>query len=100
MGGGGCSASGRGVGRGNGHRTLNGSLAFSRNVAVLLRSDPPPVCRLVHRLDKDASGCLVIARTVDSAAWLSQAFAQHSSAALNPAVAHTGRALIPSQLSD
>ncbi|KAL3145695.1 hypothetical protein ABBQ32_003229 [Trebouxia sp. C0010 RCD-2024] len=45
--------------------------------------------RLVHRLDKDASGCLVIARTADSAAWLSQAFAQHSNAALYPASLHT-----------
>ncbi|KAL3151023.1 hypothetical protein ABBQ38_012894 [Trebouxia sp. C0009 RCD-2024] len=48
------------------------------------------LCRLVHRLDKDASGCLVIARTSDSAAWLSQAFAQHSNAALHPALVHTG----------
>lgn len=50
------------------------------------------LCRLVHRLDKDASGCLVIARTSDSAAWLSQAFAQHSNAALHPALVHTGTA--------
>ena len=46
--------------------------------------------RLVHRLDRDASGCLVIARTADSAAWLSQAFAQHASAALNPNAVYKG----------
>ncbi|KAA6421103.1 MAG: ribosomal large subunit pseudouridine synthase C, partial [Trebouxia sp. A1-2] len=44
--------------------------------------------RLVHRLDRDASGCLVIARTADSAAWLSQAFAQHATAASNPGAAY------------
>ena len=41
-------------------------------------------------MDKDASGCLVIARTADSAAWLSQAFAQHASAAANPGAAYKG----------
>ncbi|KAL0044980.1 hypothetical protein WJX82_004108 [Trebouxia sp. C0006] len=46
--------------------------------------------RLVHRLDRDASGCLVIARTADSAAWLSQAFAQHATAASNPGAIYKG----------
>ncbi|KAL0040393.1 hypothetical protein WJX77_005953 [Trebouxia sp. C0004] len=46
--------------------------------------------RLVHRLDRDASGCLVIARTADSAAWLSQAFAQHAIAASSPDAVYTG----------
>lgn len=30
--------------------------------------------RLVHRLDRNTSGALVVARTADAAAWLSQAF--------------------------
>ena len=34
--------------------------------------------RLVHRLDRDTSGALVVARTADAAAWLSQAFRQHA----------------------
>ena len=34
--------------------------------------------RLVHRLDRDASGALVVALTVDAAAWLSAAFRSHS----------------------
>ncbi|EIE23564.1 pseudouridine synthase [Coccomyxa subellipsoidea C-169] len=32
--------------------------------------------RLVHRLDRNTSGALVVARTVDAAAWLSAAFRQ------------------------
>jgi 23S rRNA-/tRNA-specific pseudouridylate synthase len=31
-------------------------------------------CRLVHRLDRNVSGALVVARTPDAAAWLSHAF--------------------------
>lgn len=45
---------------------------------------------MVHRLDRDASGCLVIARTADSAAWLSHAFAQHATAASNPGAVYQG----------
>jgi 23S rRNA-/tRNA-specific pseudouridylate synthase len=30
--------------------------------------------RLVHRLDRNTSGALVVARTADAAAWLSRAF--------------------------
>ena len=30
--------------------------------------------RLVHRLDRNTSGALVVARTADAAAWLAQAF--------------------------
>lgn len=36
--------------------------------------------RLVHRLDKDVSGCLVLAKTADSAFWLSEAFKQKAEA--------------------
>ena len=52
--------------------------------------DSNDACRLVHRLDKDASGCLVIARTADSAAWLSLAFAQHAKSAADADSVHTG----------
>ena len=38
----------------------------------------PLGCRLVHRLDKDTSGAIVLARTADAAAWLSAAFGQPS----------------------
>ena len=34
--------------------------------------------RLVHRLDRHASGALVVALTADAAAWLSAAFRAHS----------------------
>lgn len=34
--------------------------------------------RLVHRLDRETSGALVVARHADSAAWLSAAFARKS----------------------
>ncbi len=34
--------------------------------------------RLVHRLDRDASGALVVALTADAAAWLSAAFRSRS----------------------
>ena len=54
------------------------------------RLDSSFACRLVHRLDKDASGCLVIARTADSAAWLSLAFAQHAKSVADAASIHTG----------
>ena len=32
------------------------------------------LCRLVHRLDKGTSGCLALAKHVDAATWLCQAF--------------------------
>lgn len=32
--------------------------------------------RLVHRLDRDVSGAIVVARTPDAAAWLSAALAR------------------------
>lgn len=38
-------------------------------------SDKP---RLVHRLDKDTSGCLLVARNPDAAAWISAAFRQRT----------------------
>lgn len=37
--------------------------------------------RLVHRLDRETSGALVVARTAAAAAWLSAAFGRKSSAA-------------------
>lgn len=51
--------------------------------------------RLVHRLDKDATGCLVIARTADAAAWLSLAFAQHAKSATDADSVYTGIAAQP-----
>lgn len=41
----------------------------------LQESDKP---RLVHRLDKDTSGCLLVARNPDAAAWISAAFRQRT----------------------
>ena len=41
-------------------------------------------CRLVHRLDKDTSGAMVIARNKDAAEWLGEAFIQKSRQAKNP----------------
>jgi hypothetical protein len=38
-------------------------------------------CRLVHRLDRETSGVLVVARTAAAAAWLSAAFARRAAAA-------------------
>lgn len=35
-------------------------------------------CRLVHRLDRETSGALVVARTPDVAAWLSACFREHA----------------------
>ena len=34
--------------------------------------------RLVHRLDKNTSGAMVVARNKDAAAWISQAFVERS----------------------
>ncbi|CAL8472088.1 g11630 [Coccomyxa elongata] len=39
-----------------------------------LRFDSSDTPRLVHRLDRNTSGALVVARTADAATWLSQAF--------------------------
>ena len=39
------------------------------------------VPRLVHRLDKDTSGVLFVARSADAAAWLSEAFRKDAEAA-------------------
>lgn len=33
-------------------------------------------CRLVHRLDRDTSGAIILARTLDASSWLSSAFRQ------------------------
>jgi 23S rRNA pseudouridine955/2504/2580 synthase len=40
----------------------------------VLRFDAPERPRLVHRLDKDTSGVLLLATSANSAAWLTQAF--------------------------
>lgn len=42
--------------------------------AMLLQYDPTCAPRLVHRLDKDTSGVLVVAKTLTMARWLTQAF--------------------------
>lgn len=47
--------------------------------------------RLVHRLDRETSGALVVARTPDAAAWLSACFREHAEnaeAALTATAAH------------
>lgn len=36
----------------------------------------------MHRLDRETSGAIVVARTADAAAWLSQAFRQHAADAV------------------
>lgn len=38
----------------------------------------------MHRLDKNTSGAMVVARSKDAAAWISQAFVEHSRKALDP----------------
>ncbi|KAK9867952.1 hypothetical protein WJX84_002002 [Apatococcus fuscideae] len=45
---------------------------------LLFESDSGIRPRLVHRLDRHASGALVVALTADAAAWLSAAFRVHS----------------------
>lgn len=50
--------------------------------------------RLVHRLDRAASGALVVALTADAAAWLSAAFRAHAdqaSGVQGPQTDHTGK---------
>ncbi|KAK9824138.1 hypothetical protein WJX72_008058 [[Myrmecia] bisecta] len=47
-------------------------------MADVLRFGHDEVPRLVHRLDKDTSGAMVIARTADAAAWLSEAFRRNT----------------------
>ena len=45
------------------------------------------VDRLVHRLDRETSGALAVARTPDAAAWLSACFREHAESAAGAAAA-------------
>ena len=55
------------------------SLSFYKFLSNILTS-----FRMVHRLDKDTSGAMIVARSKDAATWISQAFVEHSKKGKDP----------------
>lgn len=63
------------------------NVSMDKAMAKALRFGYPEPPRLVHRLDRETSGALVVARTAAAAAWLSAAFSSKSAAVAGGPVA-------------
>ena len=56
----------------------------AETIDALVKQNVLYTFRMVHRLDKNTSGAMIVARSKDAAAWISKAFVEHSRKAKDP----------------